>query len=308
MKTEGLYDVAIIGAGAAGCSAAIYSARRNLKTLLLELKGIGGLFLNATWIENYPGFEKISGVELAEKFKNQVKKLPIDLVLGEVQGITRNKEGLFEIKTVRENFSAKTVIIAAGTRPKGLELKDEKRFSGLGVSYCATCDGPLFRGKEVAVVGGGNSAIQYALFLSEICSKVYLIHREKMFKAENIVLEKVKSQKNVEIKTPYNITELFGKKLLEGIKIKNSETEKEETLKVSGVFVTIGYETNLKFLKDLGVELGEKNTIKVNDKMETNISGLFVAGDVTGTAGQIVIACGQGAKAALNAASYLREK
>jgi thioredoxin-disulfide reductase len=306
MKTN-KYDLAVIGAGAAGCAAAIYSSRRNLKTLLLELKGVGGLFLDASWIENYPGFERISGVELAEKFKNQVKKLPIDLVLGEVQNIKKNKEG-FEIKTEKESFSAKSVIIAAGTRPKELGLKDEKRFSGLGVSYCATCDGPIFRGKEVAVVGGGNSAVQYALFLSEICSKVYLIHREKEFQAEDIVLEKVKSQKNVEVKNPYEITELFGEKLLEGIKIKNFETGKEETLKVSGVFVTIGHETKLDFLKDLKVELGEKNTIKINEKMETNVPGLFAAGDVTGTAGQIVIACGQGAKAALNAASYLKEK
>ncbi|MCX6742173.1 MAG: FAD-dependent oxidoreductase [Candidatus Pacearchaeota archaeon] len=306
MKTKE-YDIVIVGAGAAGCAAAIYSSRRNLKTLLLELKGVGGLFLDASWIENYPGFERISGVELAEKFKSQVKKLPIDLVLGEVQSIKKNEEG-FEIKTTKENFSAKSVVVAAGTRPKELGLKDEKRFSGLGVSYCATCDGPLFRGKEVAVVGGGNSAIQYTLFLSEICSKVYLINREKEFNAEDIVLEKVKSQKNVEIKTLYNITELFGKKFLEGIKIKNSENGKEGTLEVSGVFVTIGHETKLDFLKDLKVELGEKNTIKINEKMETNVPGLFAAGDVTGTAGQIIIACGQGAKAALNAASYLKEK
>lgn len=300
-----IYDVAIIGAGAAGCTAAIYTARRNLKTLMLELKGVGGLFLDASWIENYPGFEKISGVELAEKFKSQVKKLPVNLVIEEVQNIKKSKEG-FEIKGEKDKFLAKTVIIAAGTRPRELGLKEEKKFSGLGVSYCATCDGPMFRGKEVAVVGGGNSAIQYALFLSEICSKVYLIHRKSVFEAENIVLEKVKSRENVEIKTPFNITELFGKKLLEGIKVKNIENGNEETLKVSGVFVTIGHETRLEFLKELGVEINEKKTININDKMETNVPGVFAAGDVTGTAGQIVIACGQGAKAALSAASYLK--
>lgn len=296
------YEVIIIGAGPAGCTAAIYCARRNLKTLSIEAKAVGGLFIDAGTIENYPGFEKITGVELAQKFEKQVKALPIKLVFEQVLSINK-KNDLFEVKTDKSSFSSKSLIITSGTRYKELEIKDEKKFIGRGISYCATCDGPLFQGKDVAVVGGGNSAFHYALFLSEICSKVYIIHRSD-FRADKILVEKLKSKKNVIFKTCSIITEIQGNKMLESIKLKCDG--KEELIKVSGLFVAIGQEPKLGFLKNLKLDLDERGYIKTNDKFETSVPGIFSAGDVTGTAGQIVIACGQGAKAAMNLASYLK--
>jgi thioredoxin-disulfide reductase len=301
-----IYDIIIVGAGPAGCTAAIYSARRNLKTLLIETKAIGGLFIDAGIIENYPGFEKISGIELAEKFQKQIKALPIKLVFDHVFSV-KKKDDLFEIKTGKDTLSAKSVIIASGVQYKELDLKDEKKFVGRGISYCATCDAPLFQGKDVAVVGGGNSAFHYALYLSEICSKVYLIHKNKEFNAEEVLVSRLKSKNNVIFKNSFEVKELQGNKFLEAIKIKNPENG-EEKLNVSGLFIAIGQEPKLDFIKDLKLELDEKGYIKVDEKFQTNIQGVFSAGDVTGTAGQIIIACGQGAKAALSASSYLKEK
>jgi len=301
-----VYDITIIGAGPAGCTAAIYSARRNLKTLLIEGKVIGGLFIDAGTIENYPGFEKITGVELAEKFEKQLKKLPVNLIYEKVEDI-KKKNNLFEIKTNKSTFSSKSLIITSGTRYREIELKDEKRFVGRGISYCATCDAPLFQGKDVAVIGGGNSAMHYALHLAEICSKVYVIHRSE-FRADLILLEKLRKMKNVEFKQPYTVTELIGEKMLDSIKIKDSKTNKEETLKLSGIFISIGQDPNTNFLKNLELKLNPSNYIEVNQNFQTNIPGVFAAGDVTATAGQVIIAAGQGAKAAMNAAAFLKEK
>jgi thioredoxin reductase (NADPH) len=301
------YDLAIIGAGAAGCTAAIYSARRGLKTVLFDMKSIGGLFTEATVIENYPGFEKISGIELAMKFMNHVKTLPVTIIQGFVENI-KKKNDLFEIKTEEDSFTAKSVMITSGLQPKGLGLENEKKFIGKGISYCATCDAPLFQGKDVAVVGGGNSAFYYALHLSEICNKVYLLNNKKEFVAEDFIVSKLKAKKNVEFKTPFCVSELKGNKFLESIKIKNHDNNKEEIIKVSGLFIAIGQAPRLDYLKDLKPALGEKGSIKIDQDFKTSIEGMFAAGDITGTAGQIVIAAGQGAKAAMNAAQYLKEK
>ena len=299
------FDIAIIGAGPAGCTAAIYSARRNLKTLLIEEKALGGMFIDAGIIENYPGFERISGVELAEKFRNQIKKLPIELIYEKVSEI--NKKGnSFEIKTDKKTFNSKSIIIAAGTRYKELEIKDEKKFIGRGIYYCATCDGPLFQKKDVAVIGSGNSAMHYALYLSEICSKVYLINKGDSFKADDLLLKKLKACKNVIFKTCAVVSELQGNKMLELIKVQCNG--KEETLKISGLFIAIGQEPKLGFIKNLKIDLDERGYIKIDNKFQTSVQGIFSAGDVTGTAGQVIVAAGQGAKAAMNASSYLKEK
>jgi thioredoxin-disulfide reductase len=277
-----------------------------LKTLLIEGKAIGGLFIDAGTIENYPGFEKITGVELAQKFEKQLKKLPVNLIYEQVEDI-KKKGNLFEIKTNKSTFSSKSLIITSGTRYREIELKDEKKFVGKGISYCATCDAPLFQGKDVAVIGGGNSAMHYALFLAEICSKVYVIHRSE-FRADPILLEKLRKMKNVEFKQPHVVAELIGEKMLNSIKITNSKSNREEILKVSGIFISIGQDPNTSFLKSLDLKLNQGNYIDVDQNMQTTLPGVFAAGDVTGTAGQVVIACGQGAKAAMNAASYLKEK
>jgi len=299
MKT---YEVIIIGAGPAGCTAAIYSARRGLKTLLIESKEVGGSLLYGATIENYPGFESINGIELAEKIKDHVKKFDVEILTEEVQEIREIKE-IFEIHCLKNKFSSKSLIVCQGVKPKQLNIKDESRFIGKGISYCATCDGPLFKGKDVAVIGGGNSAFHYALFLSEICSKVYIIHRSE-FRADKVLIDKLKKMKNVEFKQPYEILELQGEKMLNSIKIKSKD--KIEELKISGIFVSIGQDPNTGFLKNLDLKLTTEGYINVDQKMNTNIPGFFAAGDITGIGKQIVIACGQGALAALSAENYLK--
>lgn len=301
MKT---YDVIIIGAGPAGCTSAIYAARRGLKTLLIESKEVGGALLYGSTIENYPGFESINGLELAEKMKHHVKKFNVEILTEEVQDIKKTKEG-FEISCSKNKFFSKTVIVAQGVKPRALNIKDENKFIGKGLSYCATCDGPLFQKKDVAVIGGGNSAFHYALFLSEICSKVYVIHRSE-FRADKILLEKLKKMKNVELKQPYEVLELKGEKMLNSIIIKSNKEEKTEELKISGLFVSIGQDPNTGFLKNLDLKLTTEGYVNVDQKMNTNIPGFFAAGDITGIGKQIIIAAGQGALAALSAEAYLK--
>jgi thioredoxin reductase (NADPH) len=297
------YDVMIIGAGPAGCTSAIYCARRGLKTLLIEPKEVGGALLYGATIENYPGFESINGIELAEKFKNQVKKLNAEILKEEVKEIIKTKQG-FEVVCLKKKFSGKSVIVAQGAKPRQLNLKDESKFIGRGISYCATCDGPLFNGKEVAVIGGGNSAFHYALFLAEICSKVYLIHRSE-FRADKILVEKLKKMKNIVFKQPYEVVELTGDRMLSSIKIKSKE-EKIEELKVTGLFVSIGQDPNTSFLKNLDLKLTTEGYVSVDQHMVTNVPGMFGAGDITGIGRQVVIAAGQGALAALSAEKYLK--
>jgi len=299
MKT---YEVIIIGAGPAGCTSAIYAARRGLKTLLIESKEVGGALLYGSTIENYPGFESIGGIELAEKFKNHVKKFNVEILTEEVKDIKTLKEG-FEVTCLKNKFLSKSVIVAQGVKPRQLNIKDENKFVGKGLSYCATCDGPLFQKKDVAVIGGGNSAFHYALFLAEICPKVYILHRSE-FRADKVLLEKLKKMKNVEFKQPYEIVELTGEKMLNSIKIKSKD--KIEELKVSGVFVSIGQDPNTGFLKNLDLKLTTEGYINVDPKMNTNVPGLFAAGDITGIGKQIIIAAGQGALAALSAENYLK--
>ncbi|MCW1300856.1 MAG: thioredoxin-disulfide reductase [Candidatus Nanoarchaeia archaeon] len=301
------YDTIIIGGGAAGCTAAIYSARRNLKTLLIEEKAIGGLLLLATTIENYPGFESISGFELASRLEKQVKNLPVEIVIDKVVEVRKEEEVFLVFTSSGKMFEGKSVIIASGVTHKELGISGEEKFVGKGISYCATCDAPLFKGKTVAVVGGGNSAFHYALLLAELCSKVYLIHRRKEFRAEEVLVERLRRFRNVEFKVPYLIVELYGEKFLSGIKIRNVESGEDEKLKLDGLFIAIGQVPNIGFLSKLNVQLDENNFIKVDERMRTNITGLFAAGDVTGIAQQLVVACAQGAIAAISASKFLKE-
>jgi len=302
-----MYDTIIIGAGPAGFTAGIYAARREMKALIIA-KEPGGQLVWAADIENYPGFAKISNTDLVRKMEEQVKNLGVEIKISEVSQIERNDDGTFTVYTNKEKFKAKTVIVAIGLAPRRLAIPGEEKFSGKGVSYCANCDGPFFRGKSVAVVGGGNSAVDAAEIMSKIAKKVYLIHRQEEFKAFAAALKEVKERDNVEIIVNSELKEISGDKTVEKIKIFNNKTNQETTMDIDGVFIEVGRIAATDLVKDFA-DRNEKMEILVNEKCATRTEGLFAAGDVTQVPfKQITTATGQGTIAALAAYQYIREK
>jgi thioredoxin reductase (NADPH) len=306
-KVEEQYDVIIIGAGIAGCTAAIYTTRQALKTLLMDKVGVGGNLLITHIIENYPGYPSISGVELAEKLKTQLEKLNVPIVFEEVREVNITEDGSFQVKTTLEKtYKAKAIIVATGAEHAKLGIPGESEFLGRGVSYCATCDGPLFKGKDVAVIGGGNTAATYVEYLSNICRKVYWIHRRREFRAEPHLQKIALSKENVEKITPYKPIKFEGTEKLEKIILENMEDGKQMILNVNGVFIAVGQKPNTEFLKNIPIKLKENGYIEVDERMRTNIKGICAAGDVNGIENQYIIAAGQGATAALTIAKYLK--
>jgi len=305
-EVEGTLDVCIIGAGPAGMTAAVYLARKKLSTAIVT-QDIGGQVAWTLGIENYMGYQYITGRELTAKFDEQVKQFPIPIVLDQVNRITSEPD-LFKIETTGgRSINARSIIIASGKRPKELGVPNEREFVGKGLSYCATCDAPLFGGKDVAICGGGNSAIQSVIELSQVAAKVYIISRNP-WKADAIVCDKADHLKNVERRLGYEVLEIMGDRLVEGIRIREKTSGKEETLKVSGVFVEVGLNPNTDFTRGI-VNLNEYGEIEVNCRCETSVPGIFAAGDVTTVhEKQIVVAAGEGAKAALSAHEYLLKK
>lgn len=292
------YDIIIIGAGPAGLSAAIYSARYKLKSLLLY-DSFGGMIATAPNVENYPGFKSIQGIELTNKMKEQALSLGVDMKQEQVIEI---KKG-FTVKTTSAEYKTKSIILAMGSERRKLNIKGEKEFAGKGVAYCATCDAPFFKGKDVAVVGGGNAAFVSALLLSKYANHIYLIHRQKDFKAEPLRLKQLKSSRKISIITPAEIKEIKGKEFVSSIVL---STNKE--LKVQGVFIEIGSIPSAYIPKKLGIKLNKKNEIIVNENQETNIKGVFAAGDMTSHAfKQIATAVGEGAEAAYSAYLYTQK-
>jgi thioredoxin reductase (NADPH) len=307
-----MYDTIIIGGGPAGLAAALYSARRALKTLLIT-KDVGGQANLAYRVENYPGFKRISGIKLMQKFYKQALQAGAEIVFGEVVKI-KEKKGNYLVKTRKKTYEAKTLILAFGKIPRNLNVPGEKKFEGKGVSYCAICDMPLFKNKVVAVVGGGNSALDAALYGSKIAKKVYLIHRRKGFRAFEYLAEKLRKKKNVELILNSIVKEIRGKKLVKSVLIQNVLTKKKREISVDGVFVEIGYEAKTDFVRNF-VKLDKKNQIVINQRCETFYPnskkirpGVFAAGDVTHLPfKQIVISAGEGAKAALQAYAYIKK-
>lgn len=300
-----IYDIIIIGGGPAGLSSGIYAARRGLRALILEKGLIGGQMLLAGDIENYPGFSKISGSELAEKMEGQVKNLGVEIIMDEVIEMDL-KENPKKVKTRENRYEAKTGIIATGSNYRKLDVPGEEKFTGKGVSYCATCDAPLFKGKVVAVVGGGDAAISNALYISEIASKVYLIHRRDRLRAEEYKQRELNG-KGVEIILNTKVEEISGEKFVNSIKIKNIKNNEVKKLNVNGIFISIGNLPNSGLAKESGINLDENGYIKVDENQETNIEGVFAAGDVTGGIMQISTAIGEGCTAALNAYKYVKK-
>lgn len=304
-EKSNLYDVIVVGTGPAGLTAALYTSRRTLKTLVIG-KDLGGQTSMTTEIENYPGIETVDGFTLSQTMQKQAKNFGSEILTGEVAKV-KKLENKFEVVTASKKiYYTKSVILANGLIPQSLDVPGEDDLAGKGVSYCATCDSPLFRDKIVAVVGGGNSALDAADLLSRFATKVYLIHRRDEFRGEEIIVNKVKNTKNIEIIFNSKVTEISGDKFVEGIKLINNEG-KESQLEVGGVFVEIGRKTKTDFLKGF-IDLNGRGQIKISRDCETSEPGIFAAGDVTDVRfKQIGIAVGEGTKAALKAYGYIAE-
>lgn len=298
-----VYDLIIIGSGPAGLSAGIYAARRNLKALVL-FQVLGGQMSWAPSVENYPGIKPTPGMKLAEKMKRQAKKFGCKFKLETVVEL-KLKDEIKKVKTSKRVYSSKAVIIATGSHYRKLEAEGEDKFIGKGVSYCATCDGPLFKGKKVAVIGGSDAAVKSAVYLSEIASETYLIHRKDQLRAEEANQELLEKS-HVKIIWNSVVEKIEGDNLVRKIVIKNVNTNEKSELALDGVFVEIGEIPTTEIVKAAGVEINEKNFIKVNQNFETNVPGVFAAGDVTGSFAQIVVAAAEGAEAATNAYLYLK--
>ncbi|MCX6821754.1 MAG: thioredoxin-disulfide reductase [Candidatus Aenigmarchaeota archaeon] len=297
-----MYDVIIIGAGPAGLTSAIYTSRRGLKTLILS-KDLGGEAINIERIENYPGFKEIEGFKLIKAMEEQVKGFGVEFVYDEVVKIT-HKGKTFIVKTTEKEYESKTIILAFGKTPRNLNVPGEKEFTGKGISYCATCDAPLFRGKTVAVVGGGNASLDATILLSDIAKKIYLIHRRDEFRGFESFVNEVKKKKNVEFVLNSIVAEIKGNKTVKSVIIEDANTKKRKEIEVEGVFIEIGSEVKTDFIKDL-VKLNN-NQVMVNKNCETSCPGIFAAGDVTDTPfKQIVVSAGEGAKAGLTAYNYI---
>jgi alkyl hydroperoxide reductase subunit F len=298
-----VHDVIILGAGPAGLTAAVYMARKLMKTLVIT-ENIGGQALESWAIENYMGYRMVTGEDLMKKFEEQARELHIQVELDGVLGISRDGSS-FTVKTATDrSFVARTVILATGKHPKMLGLEGEERFIGRGLSICATCDGPLFREKNVAVVGGGNSALQTAIEMSRIAKTVHVLIRSKA-RADEVYQETCRRKENIIIHTGVEVSRLMGEKFITGLGIRHRDTGDEATIDVDGVFLEIGWLPNTGFAEGF-VSLNPEKEVVVDENCHTSVPGLFAAGDVTSIKGkQIIIAAGEGAKAALEAYGYL---
>jgi alkyl hydroperoxide reductase subunit F len=294
-----MYDLVIVGAGPAGMTSAIYSARQKLKTLIISKDFGGQMAQKAVEIENYPGFEKITGFDLISKMENQVKN--VDVVREKVIEVKKEND-IFFLKTEGDKvFQSKVVIIATGAEPRRLNVLGEANYLGRGVSYCSTCDGPLFKNKEVAIIGGGDAGFETAIFMKNYASKIYILEQEETVKAS---IDNQKKASGIEVITSARLKEIKGDNFVNQIVFELSG--KEKTLDVKGVFIQAGYVPETSFLGDL-VELNEKKEIIVNfETFETKTRGLFAVGDVNcGKVKQIVVACGQGATAVIHGYKYI---
>ena len=302
-----IYDLIIIGGSASGTTAGIYAARRNLKFLIIA-KDLGGEVATSGEIGNWPGIIQIDGLALAQQFRSHLESYMSEIKEDiSVNSISENGDGTFIIKTSAEEYQSKAIIVATGVHSRELNISGEKEFRNKGLSYCTTCDGPLFKNKIVATIGGGNAALESVLMLSDIAEKVYLINKNAQFKGEQVLIDKVQSKNNIEIIYEALTSEIMGSEFVGGLQYGDKNGTIHE-LKVDGVFVHIGQIPNSSIVPD-AVEKDQFGQIIVNTRCETNVSGIFAAGDVTDVAyKQIIIACGQGCVAALSAVEYLNRK
>lgn len=304
-----MYDLIIIGGGPAGITAGIYATRLKLNTLLITKSFGGQVAKKAVAIENYPGFKSISGSELTKKMEDHLKAQEINIEIDEVRKIEKTNNGFLIFTKNKKEFQAKSVILASGADPRPLEVPGEKEFIGKGVSYCSICDGPLFNGKEVVIIGGGNAGFETAIFLAGIAKKIYILEYGSEIKAFEANQETVKKSGKVEIIKNAELKSIKGKNFVESIIYEDRETKKEKTLKIQGVFVEIGSQPATSYVKGL-VDFNKRDEIKVEfETCQTKTPGLFAVGDLNvGRYKQIVTACGEGAKATLAAYGYIQKQ
>lgn len=296
-----MYDIIIVGAGPAGMTAALYALRANKKVLVLEAKTYGGQIIKANKVENYPGIESISGVDFATNLYNQVKKLGGEVKFETVIRITDKKE----VITSKNTYQAKAVILATGADNRKLNIEHEQEFVGKGISYCATCDGNFFKNKVVAVIGGGNTALEDAVYLADIASKVYLIHRRDSFKAEDRYVSEAREKDNIEFIYNSTVSELIGNDSLEAISIVNTNNETRK-IEVDGIFIAVGQEPKNEIFADI-IELNQYGYIVSSDGVHTNKEGIYVAGDCrVKTLRQLTTAVSDGSIAATIAMREMR--
>ena len=300
-----IYDVIIVGSGPAGLAAAVYGQRAGLSLLVLEEAYVsGGQVLNTYDVDNYPGMPGISGMELAEKFYEHARSMGASFMTASVRGI-HEKDGLKVVETAKEKLLTRSVILATGARHRLLGVPGEEALTGMGVSYCATCDGAFFRDKTVAVVGGGDVAVEDAIFLARGCKKVYVIHRRDQLRAAKILQEKLLSLDNVEMKWNCVAEEIQGDGQVSGIKVRDVKSGQSSELAVDGVFIAVGTLPNTGFLGDF-LQLDEGGYIVAGEDMKTSVPGVFAAGDVrTKALRQIITAAADGANAITSVEAYL---
>jgi thioredoxin reductase (NADPH) len=305
--SENIYEVVIVGGGPAGLTAGLYAARAGLKSILIDKGIFGGQITYAEHVENFTGFpDGISGMELGEKMHQQAKKHGLNTISAEVTGL-ENKGGLKIIKTTEGDFTGKTVILAGGAVRKKLGVEGETRLMGRGVSYCAVCDGSFFQGRNLVVIGGGDTAITEALHLTHFATNITIIHRRDQLRATYVLQQKAKSEAKIDYLLDSVVTGIEGAESVERIKLLNVKTGETSVKEVSGVFVAVGTSPDTEYIKGT-VPLDESGYIITNEKMETAIPGILAAGDIRhNSARQAITAAGDGATAAIYAQKYLTE-
>ncbi len=302
-------DVLIIGGGPAGFGAALYASRYRLSTIIVA-ESLGGQLNVAGTVENYLGFKRIQGTELLSKFQSHVTGYGVEIIMDKIERVYRGNDNIFEARTRRgQVIRAKSLIVAIGSKRRKLGVPGEKEFNGKGVSYCSVCDAPLYKGADaVVVVGGGDSAMEGALMLSDYAKKVFLVHRRDAFRAQPILVDAVKKRSNIEFILNSIVTEIMGDKKVNAVRIKNKITGEERVLSVNGIFIEIGFEPDKEFADMLGLETDNEGYIKVHGFMETNVEGVFAAGDCTDMwkgFRQIITSAAHGAVAAHGAYHYI---